>query len=158
MIQRLLSTTLFGFLLIGFAKGQVTTGQTFEEAKTEIIKIEEEKVPFLLKGGSAAAGWYDRYDADDMAQTNSDGSTSTKAQHMAEYRSGRFKVLSDKEGDYHVRVYQNGNTVVVTYHGTSTTDHDGKLSTHQNQATDVWVKQGGDWQRVVHHVTNLRTQ
>ena len=59
---------------------QAITGEKAETAKKEILKIEDEKVAGLLKGGSEPVDWIKQYDAEDVAQTNIDGSSPTKAE------------------------------------------------------------------------------
>src|SRR5258706_13688337 len=91
----------FAFLLtvsfagVGFA--QEVTGAKAEAVKKEIMAIESEKVAGLLRGGSEPVDWIAKYDAEDIAQTDVDGSTPNKAQIEAEQRVGGFKMNSQKK-------------------------------------------------------------
>ena len=159
-MRRILLTTLMGVSLAGIVKGQEMTGEKAEAIKKEIIKLEEDKIPILLKGGPATVDWIKRYDTDDFAYTRADGSTLTKAQTIAraeaESRSGVQRVVSNKQDDYHVRVYADGNTAVVTYHHISRVKNSaGDVTDKQDRSTDVFVRLDGAWRRVVHHVTDL---
>ena len=62
------------------AAAQAITGEKAETAKKEIMKIEDEKVAGLLRGGSEPVDWIKQYDAEEVAQTNIDGSSPTKAE------------------------------------------------------------------------------
>ena len=143
---------MFCLVLIGACpvRAQETTGVKAEQARKEILKLEDEKVAGLLRGGSEPADWVSRYDADDIAQTNVDGSTPTKAQVVAGLQPGVFRAHSMKQDEHRIRVYDNGNVAVVTYRAIGVIERNGKSNDRQNRFTDVWVKQAGAWRRVVH--------
>ncbi len=124
-----------------------------EQIRKEIAGIETDKVPLLLKGGPEYADYFDRHDADGVAITLPDGSLQTKSEASTSYRSGSFKVLSMKQFDHHVHVF-NGTTAVVTYHGIGVFETDGKKSDVDLIFDDVWVKENGNWLRVVHNIHN----
>src|ERR1700682_423703 len=94
------------------------TGNEAEKVKDEIIKLEEEKASMILKGGSIAADYYDRFYDDDEAYLSSGRGSRTKADILSDWRSGVPKILSTKHYDFRVRVFDNGNTAVVTYRAT----------------------------------------
>ena len=124
------------------------------ESANEVMKLEHDMVPILLKGGSDAAQWWEQYNDDNIDYVGADGNTLTKAQLVAEWRSGVRKSSSVIHDDYRVRVY--GNTVVVTYRGRETgkqTAGNRRKRDEVNTTTEVWIKRHGTWQRVVHHVT-----
>jgi Domain of unknown function (DUF4440) len=157
-MRRSLLSIMFAVSLVGFGKAQETTGRradTDEEVKKEMIKYEEDLVQALLKGGSFAADFLDRNDADDEVLT-SNGKLSTKASLVDGWRSGDHKQLSVDHHDFRVHVY--GNTAVVTFSGTNTTDNKGKVSRSSYIDTDVLVKQQGVWRRVVHNVSTVPVQ
>jgi hypothetical protein len=157
-IQRFLLTILLIVSLVGFIKAQETTAEradTDEEVKKEILKLQDEFTEALLRGGSVAADFIDRYDADDITITVN-GIMSTKAKVMAEFRSGERKQLSVQHDDFSLHVY--GNTVVVTYRGHNVTQRKGTVSESSVRTTDVLVKQGKVWRRVVHNVNPVPVQ
>jgi len=94
--------------------------------------------------------------AADVVLINGDGSTITRAKHIANWRSGGRKQLSNNQHDHHVYVYDNGNVVIVTYIGTTKDDLGGKISTSTVRCADTWVKHDGKWLRVVHANTDIR--
>jgi len=153
MRQFLLSIVL-AVSLAGFVKAQETIRKSAEknpEVENELLKYENDLVQAILKGGSFAADFFDRNDADDQDLV-SDGKVSTKAKHVAAWRDGKMKVLSSKHHDYRVRVYGNGSAAVVTFEGTNQWDRHGEISESSYRDTDVFVKEDGIWLRVVHHV------
>jgi hypothetical protein len=157
-MPRILFLVLLVISVVGFARAQQVTGKVADEAKKEVMQFEKDKVPLLMKGGSAFADFFDRVDADDVVIINGNGGTISKADHVANWRSGGRKQLANNQHDHQAYVYDNGNVVVVTYIGTTKDDMRGKVSTSTVRCADTWVKQDGKWLRVVHANTNLRTQ
>jgi len=149
----------FAFLLtvsfagVGFA--QEVNGAKAQAVKKEIMAIEDEKVAGLLRGGSEPVDWIAKYDAEDIAQTDVDGSTPNKAQIEAGLQPGVFKMHSMKQDGHHFRVYDNGNVAVVTYHALGVVERNGKSVNRENLFSDVWVKQKGAWLRVLHQERDM---
>jgi ketosteroid isomerase-like protein len=141
------------FAGVGFA--QEVTGAKAEAVKKEIMAIESEKVAGLLRGGSEPVDWIAKYDAEDIAQTDVDGSTPNKAQIEAGLQPGVFKMHSMKQDGHHFRVYDNGNVAVVTYHALGVVERNGKSVNRENLFSDVWVKQKGAWLRVLHQERDM---
>jgi hypothetical protein len=141
------------FLLVGWAQvatPQALTGEKAEAVKKEIMKIEDEKVAGLLRGGSEPVDWIKQYDAEEIAQTNIDGSTPGKAEIEAGLQPGVFKMQSMKQDGHRFRVYDNGNVAVVTYHALGVLQRNGEVTPRESNFSDVWVKQNGAWLRVLH--------
>ena len=156
-MQRLAFTILLTLCLVGVIKAQERAGNTAEpdeQVKKEMLKYENDLVEALQKGGSVAADFLNRVDADDEVLV-SNGKMSSKASLVDGWRSGDHKQLSVDHHDFRVHVY--GNTAVVTFSGNNTTDNKGKISHSSYLDTDVLVKQKGVWRRVVHDVNSLPT-
>jgi uncharacterized protein DUF4440 len=145
LVAALLATSLPGMIAV-----QAITGEKAEAVKKEILKIEDEKVAGLLRGGSEPVDWIKQYDAEDVAQTNIDGTTPTKAEIEAGLRPGVFKMHSMKQDGHRFRVYDNGNVAVVTYHALGVLERNGEVTPRESNFSDVWVKQNGAWLRVLH--------
>jgi hypothetical protein len=161
-MQRFFLTVMLVISMVGLVKGQeLTSERTATPEQKEILRIEHEKLRAFYEGldkPSIAADWLEHNETDDLAMTNSDGSTLTKAQHVAVRRSGEHKSLFQDHYDYKVRIY-NGNTAVVTYLAYGITTTRGKLSGYIKWATtDVFVKLDGEWHTVVHHESRIPTQ
>jgi hypothetical protein len=150
-MPRVILVILFVVSLVGFVKAQESTSDRTEEVKKEIMKLEQEKISALGKGVPAIVEWFERVNADDLAHTDPISGVRTKAQCIAEFQSGKLKVHPVSTSDYRVRVHGNGNTAILTYRTNNmVTRGDNKPYTHDQFITDVYVKEGGAWQRVAH--------
>jgi hypothetical protein len=161
-MRKSLFAFMFAVSLVSSVKAQETTGDTAEEVKKEILKLEHEKVQALMSDGPVCADWFDRYEADTDIRISGDGTKDTKARTVARMRSGQKKVFSLKQYDELVHVYGNGGngtTAVANYLlvGTRALEEEGKPSTEDSKrstteggGTDVWVKLDGRWWLVVH--------
>jgi hypothetical protein len=144
--------------LAGVVTAQTVSGEKAEAVKKEIMKIEDEKVAGLLRGGSEPVDWIRKYDAVEIAQTMIDGSSPTKAQIEAGLEPGVFKMDSMKQDGHRFRVYDNGNVAVVTYHALGVLERNGKVTPRESNFSDVWVKQNGAWLRVLHAEREIAKQ
>ena len=149
-MRKVLLVTLLTVSVAGILAAQAVTGEKAETVKKEIMKIEDEKVAGLLRGGSEPVDWIKQYDAEDIAQTNIDGSNPGKAEIEAGLQPGVFKMDSMKQDGHRFRVYDNGNVAVVTYHALGVLERNGKVTPRESNFSDVWVKQNGAWLRVLH--------
>jgi Domain of unknown function (DUF4440) len=149
-MRKILLALLLAASLPGMMAAQAITGEKGDAVKKEILKIEDEKVAGLLKGGSDPVDWIRQYDAEEVAQTNIDGSSPTKAEIEAGLQPGVFKMHSMKQDGHRFRVYDNGNVAVVTYHALGVLERNGKVTPRESNFSDVWVKQNGAWLRVLH--------
>jgi len=149
-MRRLLFAILSAALLPGVMAAQAVTGEKAEAVKKEIMKIEDEKVAGLLRGGSEPVDWIKQYDAEEVAQTNIDGSSPSKAEIEAGLQPGVFKMSSMKQDGHRFRVYDDGKVAVVTYHALGVLERNGKVTPRESNFSDVWVKQNGAWLRVLH--------
>ncbi|HEX3371780.1 MAG TPA: nuclear transport factor 2 family protein [Candidatus Acidoferrales bacterium] len=149
-MRRIFFAFLLAFLIAGAVSAQEVTGPKAEAVKKEIMAIEEEKVAGLLRGGSEPVDWIVKYDAEDIAQTDVDGSTPNKSQIEAGLQPGVFKMHAMKQDGHHFRVYDDGKVAVVTYHAKGVVERNGKTVDRENLFSDVWVKQNGAWLRVLH--------
>lgn len=87
--------------------------------------------------------------ADDFTNTDPEGEVFTKAQVMADLKSGEDIVSSYAYSDMKVRVY--GDTAVVTYVEKAKETYKGRDVSGTSRWTDTWVKRGGSWQCVASH-------
>jgi hypothetical protein len=149
-MTKTLLAILVGTFLAGTVFAQAITGEKADAVKKEIMKIEDEKVAGLLRGGAEPVDWIKQYDAEDVAQTNIDGSSPSKAEIEAGLQPGVFKMHSMKQDGHRFRVYDDGKVAVVTYHALGELERNGKVTPRESNFSDVWVKQGGAWLRVLH--------
>jgi hypothetical protein len=157
-VRKILVAMLLAGSLAGAVPAQTVSKEKAEAVKKEIMKIEDEKVAGLLRGGSEPVDWIVKYDAEDIAQTNIDGSNPTKAQVEAGLQPGVFKMHSMKQDGHRFRVYDNGNVAVVAYHALGVLERNGKVTPRESNFSDVWVKQNGAWLRVLHEEREIANQ
>jgi len=144
--------------LAGSVSAQTVSKAKTEEVKKEIMAIEDDKLAGLLRGGNDPVDWIRKYDAEDIAQTNVDGSTPTKEQVETGLRPGFFKMHSMKQDGHHFRVYDDGRVAVVTYHALGELERGGKVTPRESNFSDVWVKENGKWLRVLHDEREIMKQ
>jgi len=138
------------WLAFGQGTSQKAASSKISSAEKELIKLEDGLYDAYVKADVALL---DRMFADDWTITGSDGSFSTKAQEIAELKSGDLKVTSIAEDDRKVRVY--GNAAVITGRITSKAQYKGKDASSENRYTATWVKRSGRWQCVAVHLSNI---
>jgi Domain of unknown function (DUF4440) len=142
--------------LAGVTKAQEMTGKTAEAAKNEIITWENTKVQMFLTSNAAAADWLASALCDGVAYTGADGILRTKAQLLAELRSGGRRVQAMNHHDLQVHVYGVGDTpqtAIVTFIGEELVELNGKTNRWHDRATDVLIKDGNIWRVAAHQVT-----
>jgi len=91
--------------------------------------------------------------ADDHTFTNTFGVVQTKAERLAEMKSGARKLESFNLDDIQVRAY--GNTAVVTSRGTLKMQVRGQEISLQARGIDVYVRKQGRWQLVAAQATRI---
>jgi len=92
--------------------------------------------------------------ADTFVDTDESGSIATKQEQLAKVAASKTQIKSldvDQE-----RVDWYGDTAVVTERFKVVYVLDGKEHAEVGRATDVWVKQRGDWKCVVAHASTVR--
>jgi len=149
-VRKLLMAMSLAGALAGTASAQTVSKEKTEAVRKEIMAIEDDKVAGLLKGGSDPVDWILKYDAEDIAQTNIDGTMPTKAQVADGLKPGFFKMHSMNQDGHHFRVYDDGKVAVITYHALGVLERGGKVTPRESNFSDVWVKQNGAWLRVLH--------
>ncbi len=90
--------------------------------------------------------------ADDWTVTHGDGTINTKAEYLADLKSGARKFFGDvKQDDFTVRIY--GDTAVAAGVSDPKVEYTGKPSGGALRFTRVYVKRNGRWQMIVSHAT-----
>jgi ketosteroid isomerase-like protein len=132
-----------------------TLAQTGEKpkggsAEQELLKLEKECGYALVKPNLA---FLDRILAEDYMFTSPEGEVLTKAQMLAELKSGEDVVSSVVNLDMKVRVY--GDAAVVTGHSIYRETVKGKDISGEYRWTDTWIGKGGRWQCVADHASKI---
>jgi hypothetical protein len=149
-------TLLFAFLmtvsLVRPTKAQANTPKQVatNAEEREVLKTENELEHALEVGDT---GVLDRVYSDDFSYTNASGELLSKAQLLADLRTGNHKVSSVSHQDLRLHTY--GRTVVMTGISTSTFRYKGIVTSGPRRFTNVYVKQNDQWKLVVHSVTDI---
>ena len=154
-MRGILLVPLIATALVSFDSLQETAGNDRDEDQRvaeEVLKVEDEANQAWLKGRLEVL---DRIWSNDIAYTGGDGQLVTKADFLNSLRTGELKVRTIAHTDIRTHVY--GNTVVLTGYSRSKVETNGKISTGPRRFTNVYVKQDGRWQLVVHQVTLARS-
>jgi hypothetical protein len=84
--------------------------------------------------------------------THGDGTINTKAEYLADLKSGARKFFADvKQDDFAVRVY--GDTAVAAGISDSKVEYNGKPSGGALRFTRVYVRRDGRWVMITSHAT-----
>ena len=139
--------------LLSFAFGQSATQQEpqMNESEQEVRKAIEKYRTALMQRDIPAL---EKIWADDYVFVNASGEVLTKAQRLANAKSGATTLDSIKEEEnINVRVYQN--SAVATSRVTIKGQYSGQPTTGQYRSTHVWVKGSEGWQLVSNQLTAL---
>jgi ketosteroid isomerase-like protein len=116
-----------------------------------LMKLEQDALTALLKKDVTAFG---KVFADDAVLTTPDGSLQTKAQLLADVKSGELVLESSTISDMKVRVH--GDAAVVTYITTDKGKYKAQDISGRFRWTDTFVRRGGGWQLVAGHGTAIQ--
>lgn len=122
-------------------------------AEQEVRKLHQEYDRTWLQQDAAA---FERLLADEMMQTDYEGKVFSKAEIVANTKSGTVKFEAGQSDDVKVHVY--GNTALVTARWTEKSTNKGKQIAGTMRNTVVWVKKNGNWQVVSDQVTVIVPQ
>jgi hypothetical protein len=121
------------------------------DVEKAIIKIEQDMSAALTKSDADAAG---KMIADSFYAVNPDGTTQTKAQFIADVKSGKLKLESNQLDDMKVQA-ADADMAIVTYRSTDKGTYDGHDLSGQYRWLDVFAKRNGTWQFIVSQGTKL---
>ncbi|MBI1762926.1 MAG: nuclear transport factor 2 family protein [Acidobacteria bacterium] len=128
-----------------------TPAETAAKAEQEVRQIGREYDKAWLQQDAAA---FEKLLADDAVLTDETGKASSKAEVIANAKSGAVKFEVGHSDDVKIHVY--GNTVVTSGRWTEKSTNKGKPVNGTMQGTTVYVKRNGAWQVVADHVTLIK--
>lgn len=147
-MKRILAVAMLVVAAASLALGQMDDkkGKTKAGGKASVeqalMQMEHDWTDAVLKKDTAAL---DKILGDDWVGQGPTG-IATKAQVLAELKSGDAKIDSETLGEMKVRVF--GNTAVVTGSDDEKSSYKGKDTSGHHVWTDVFVKRNGRWQAV----------
>ena len=122
-----------------------------QDTEATLMKMERDATAALMKRDVAGfAGIF----ADDATVTGPDGAVLTKAQLLADVKSGALTIESTEISDLKVRVF--GETAVVSYATTDKGKYKDRDISGRYRWTDVFVRRGGKWQIVAGQGTPIQ--
>jgi ketosteroid isomerase-like protein len=154
IMKRCIPQLVISTALVSFAFGQSATQLESENGKSEqeVRQTIEKYRTALLQRDVATL---EKIWADDYVFVNAFGEILTKAQRLANVKSGATKLESiNKEEDIAVRVYQN--SAVATSRVAIKGKYGGQSTSGQYRSTHVWVKGPAGWQLVSNQLTALK--
>ncbi len=134
---------------------QQSVAQVADAAAEQEVRQTIEKYRTALLQHDAAT--LERIWADDYTFTNGAGETHSKAERLANLKSGATSLDSiSEEEDMKVRVY--GKVAVATSRVTIKGQYSGKQTSGQYRSIHVWVKGAAGWQLVANQLTPVIAQ
>jgi hypothetical protein len=139
--------------LVAFAQTKDSVKPNADTEKA-VMKIEQDMSAALTKPDAAAA---ESMLAESFYVVNPDGTTQTKAQFVADMKSGDLKLESNKLDDMKVQA-ADADMAVVTYRSNDKGSYKGQDISGQYRWTDVLTKRDGRWLFVVSQGTKVETK
>jgi len=126
-------------------------GPPTQDTEAVLMKIERDAAAALMKKDLAHFGGVF---SEDAVFTGPDGAVQTKAQLLADLKSGSLVIESTVISDMKVRVF--GEAAVVTYTTTDKGKYKGRDISGRYRWTDTFVRRGGKWQVVAGQGTPIQ--
>ena len=135
--------------LLSFGRQQSVAQGADAVAEQEVRQAIKKYRTALLEKDAAAL---EQIWTDDYTFTNGAGETHSKAQRLANLKSGATALDSiSQEEEMKVRVH--GNVAVATGRVTIKGQYSGKQASGQYQSINVWVKGAAGWQLIANQLT-----
>ena len=145
-MKRTFLLIMFAITMSSGALAQTKSNKTQEE----LLKLEKEFSQAIVKNDVEAIG---RFLADDWIIVDPDGGTIDKSSFLGVIKSGALTHEMMESDDTRVRIYED--TAVVTALTRTKGKFSGQDFTSQERATDVFVRQNGQWHCVFSQLTRF---
>ena len=149
-MKPLFLTSLISFVALSFALSQTPGSADNKTAEQEIRTAIEQYRTALLKRDTAAL---ERIWADDYTFINGSGAVLTKAERLANAKSGATN-LGTIESDPNMQIrFYAGDVAVVISHVTIKGQYSGKATSGDFRSSLVWVKGSSGWRLACNQIT-----
>jgi ketosteroid isomerase-like protein len=149
-MKPLLLAALISFVALPLALSQTPSSTDNNTAEQEVRAVIEQYRTALMKGDTAAL---ERIWADDYTFINASGAVLTKAERLANQKSGATKLSTiETDPDVKIRVY-GGDVAVAINRVTIKGQYSGKATSGQFQSSIVFAKTPTGWQVVCNQIT-----
>jgi ketosteroid isomerase-like protein len=149
-MKSLMFAGLIIFAVLPLSPCQTPSPGDNKSAEQEVRRVIEQYRIALMQRDSAAL---ERIWADDYTFINASGALLTKAQRLANLKSGSTTLDSiNEEEDIKVRVY-GGDSAVAISRVTIKGQYSGQQATGQYRSSHIWTKTSSGWQLVCNQLT-----
>ena len=149
-MKHLLLVSLISLAAIPFGFAQTPVPTDTKTAEEEVKQLLEQYRTALMKGDAAAL---ERIWADDYTFINASGAVVTKAERLANLKSGATNLGTiEMDPDMKIRVY-GGDVAVAINRVTLKGQYSGKATSGQFQSSIVFAKTPAGWQLVCNQIT-----
>jgi ketosteroid isomerase-like protein len=149
-MKSLLLASLISFVALPLALSQTPSSTDTKTAEQEVRQMIEQYKTALTKGDTAAL---ERIWADDYTFINASGAVLTKAERLANLKSGATNLGTiEMDPNMKIRVY-GGDVAVAINRVTLKGQYSGKATSGQFQSSIVFVKMPTGWQLVCNQIT-----
>jgi len=153
-MKHIIYVAILAVVLLSFGRQQSVAQGADAAAEREVRQTIEKYRTALIEHDAAAL---EQIWADDYTFTNGAGETHSKAQRLANLKSGATSLDSiSEEEDIKVRVY--GKMAVATSRVTIKGQYSGKQASGQYRSIHVWVKGAAGWQLVANQLTPVAAE
>jgi ketosteroid isomerase-like protein len=151
-MKPLLFAGLISFVASSLALSQTPSSTDNKTAEQEVRAAIEQYRTALTKGDTAAL---ERIWADDYTFINASGAVLTKAERLANQKSGATKLGTiETDPDMKIRVY-GGDVAIAISRVTIKGQYSGKATSGQFQSSVVFAKTQTGWQLVCNQITPI---
>ena len=148
-MKQIIYVAILTVTLLSFGRQQSVAQGADAAAEQEVRQAIKKYRTALLEKDAAAL---EQIWTDDYTFTNGAGETHSKAQRLANLKSGATALDSiSQEEEMKVRVH--GNVAVATGRVTIKGQYSGKQASGQYQSINVWVKGAAGWQLIANQLT-----
>src|SRR6266576_6408115 len=149
-MKPLLLAGLISFVALPVALSQTPSSAETKTAEQEVRQMIEKYRTALMKGDTAAL---ERIWADDYTFINASGAVVTKAERLANLKSGATNLGTiESDPDIKIRVY-GGDVAVAINRVTLKGQYSSRATSSQFQASIVFAKMPTGWQLVCNQIT-----
>jgi ketosteroid isomerase-like protein len=153
-MKHIIYVAILTVALLSFGRQQSVAQGADAVAEQEVRQTIEKYRTALLQRDAATL---EQIWADDYTFTNGAGVTFSKAQRLANLKSGATSLGSISEDeDIKVRVY--GKVAVATSRVTIKGQYSGKQASGQYRSIHIWVKGAAGWQLVANQLTRVAAE
>ncbi len=153
-MKHIIYVAILTVALLSFGRQQSVAQGADAAAEQEVRQTIKKYRTALLQRDAATL---EQIWADDYTFTNGAGETHSKAQRLANLKSGATALGSISEDeDIKVRVY--GKVAVATSRVTIKGQYSGKEASGQYRSIHVWVKGAASWQLVANQLTRVAAE